>query len=82
MSDHFNTPDGFLPCTREWPHEGPCALPSILEGITEELGRMLVAEKNRREELEVVAAALYLGHDDAKDQFDMYRTVYLNQEAK
>jgi len=34
-------------------------------------------ERERREELEVVAAALYLGHDDAKEQFDMYRAVYL-----
>jgi hypothetical protein len=38
----------------------------------------ITAERHRREELEVVAAALYLGHDDAKHQFDMYRTVYLN----
>jgi len=31
----------------------------------------------RCEELEVVAAALYLGHDDAREQFDMYRSAYL-----
>jgi hypothetical protein len=25
--DHFHTPPGFMPCTRDWPHDGPCALP-------------------------------------------------------
>ena len=35
------------------------------------------ALKARVEELEVVAAALYLGHDEGKRQFDMYRAVYL-----
>lgn len=33
--------------------------------------------QHRCEELEVVAAALYLGHDGAKEQFDMYKAVYL-----
>jgi len=37
------------------------------------------AERERREELEVVAAALYLGHDDAKEQMEMYREVYILQ---
>lgn len=32
----------------------------------------------RLESLEVVAAALYLGHNDAKAQFDMYKAVYLD----
>lgn len=22
---HFNGPPGFQPCTRKWPHDGPCA---------------------------------------------------------
>jgi hypothetical protein len=34
-------------------------------------------ERERREELEIIAAALYLGHDDAKQQFEMYKKVYL-----
>lgn len=33
--------------------------------------------RERCEELEVVAAALYLGQDDAREQFDMYRSAYL-----
>lgn len=33
--------------------------------------------QERCEELEVVAAALYLGHDDGKEQFDMYRSAYI-----
>jgi hypothetical protein len=28
VHSHFNTPKGFLPCTRAWPHDGPCALPA------------------------------------------------------
>lgn len=43
--------------------------------------KCLECEKSRREELEVVAAALYLGHDDAKEQFDMYKAVYLDRPA-
>jgi len=35
------------------------------------------AWQSRCEELEVVAAALYLGHADAKEQFDMYRSSYI-----
>lgn len=49
------------------------ALSAMLEQLT--------VERERREELEVVAAALYLGHDDAKEQFDMYRDVYLTAPA-
>lgn len=37
--------------------------------------------KLRCEELEVVAAALYLGHDDAKEQFSIYREVYLADQG-
>jgi len=37
----------------------------------------LATETERREILEVCAAALYLGHNDAKEQFDMYRKVYI-----
>lgn len=33
--------------------------------------------KSRCEELEVVAAALYLHQDGCRDQFEMYRSVYL-----
>jgi hypothetical protein len=33
-------------------------------------------ERQRREELEIVAAALYLGHREGKDQFEMYRELY------
>lgn len=38
--------------------------------------------RRRCEELEVVAAALYLGHDDAKEQMDMYKAVYLGGTEK
>lgn len=40
------------------------------------------AWRERCEELEVVAAALYLGHDDGKAQFDMYKTVYLDKNGE
>jgi len=33
--------------------------------------------RERCEELEVVAAALYLGHDDGRMQFDIYRSLYI-----
>ncbi len=32
--------------------------------------------------LEVVAAAMYLGHDDGNEQFDMYRSLYLTRKPK
>jgi hypothetical protein len=28
---HFNPPNGYDYCTREWPHDGPCALPFVGE---------------------------------------------------
>jgi hypothetical protein len=48
-------------------------------GFTKESVQDLLAWKLRCEELEVIAAAFYLGHDDAKRQFDMYRSVYLTK---
>ncbi len=38
--------------------------------------------KQRCEELEVAAAALYLGHDDGRELFEMYKSVYLPEPAK
>lgn len=26
---HFEGPDGYGPCTRPWPHGGPCAHPEL-----------------------------------------------------
>lgn len=49
-----------------------------LKSLVTDLEAEIVAERERREELEVVAAAFYLGHDDATEKFDMYRTVYLS----
>lgn len=44
--------------------------------------QFLKEERERREELEVCAAAMYLGHDDGNKQFDMYRAVYLVPKGK
>ena len=38
--------------------------------------------KQRCEELEVAAAALYLGHDGGRELFEMYKSVYLGEPAK
>ena len=38
--------------------------------------------RSRCEELEVIAAGLYLGHDEALEQFRMYREVYLADQGK
>lgn len=38
--------------------------------------------KSRCEELEVIAAGLYLGHDEASEQLSMYREVYLANQGK
>jgi len=45
----------------------------------EKLETTLKNERERREELEVAAASLYLGHDEGKQWFDEYRAVYLNR---
>ncbi len=34
--------------------------------------------KQRCEELEVAAAAMYLGHDNGRELFEMYKSVYLS----
>lgn len=50
-------------------------------GRSVENTKAILRWKSRCEELEVVAAALYLGHDDAKEQFSMYREVYLADQG-
>lgn len=39
-------------------------------------------ERERREELEVIAAGLYFGRPDARKQFDMYVEVYVNRPLR
>lgn len=47
---------------------------------TADQSRVIEVILNRIEELEVVASSLYLGHDDGKEQFDMYKAVYLDKD--
>lgn len=56
----------------------------ILVDFCDEIAATLTDDrwKLRCEQLEVVAAALYLGRDDGRELFDMYRSVYLPEPAK
>jgi hypothetical protein len=66
--------------TIEFPYADELCDSSYTISITEHV--WMETERERREELEVVAAALYLGHDDAKEQFEMYQAVYLTEVKK
>lgn len=56
----------------------------IVEALntTADQSRVIEVMLNRIEELEVVAASLYLGHDDGEERFDMYKAVYLDKDDK
>ena len=61
-----------------WSRDAPLGIPHIALG--HEVHRKTKIYWQRRcEELEVVTAALYLGHNDAKEQMDRYKTVYLTK---
>lgn len=51
-------------------------------GRSAENAKAILRWKSRCEELEVIAAGLYLGHDEASEQFSMYREVYLADQGK